>query len=203
MPRIRAENIEAHKELQRREILEATHSLLAEAGTAEIPLGDVAARVGIGRTTLYEYFRDKDDLIASLVEETLPSVIADLIAGIPQGFDTEERLRRLVRATVEFVVADPVLGLILHRELPRLSAEAQERIRVAHADLSREMSSLYMAGVTEGRFRAMAPDVAGRFIHETIMAAARIIIDAPDPESRLAEVLDATEAFLMGGLSAP
>ena len=202
MPRIRAENIEAHKELQRREILEATHALLAEGGSADIPLGDVAARVGIGRTTLYEYFRDRDDLIASLVEETLPGVIADLIAGIPGGLGTEDRLRRLIRATVEFVVDDPVLGLILHRELPRLSTEAQERIRVAHSELSREMGSLYMAGVTEGRFRAMAPDLAGRFIQETIMSAARTIIDAADPAQRLAEVLDATEAFLSGGLSA-
>jgi len=202
MPRIRAENIEAHKELQRREILEATHALLAEGGTADIPLGDVAARVGIGRTTLYEYFRDKDDLIASLVEETLPGVIADLIASIPGGLDTETRLRRLIRATVEFVVDDPVLGLILHRELPRLSAEAQERVRVALSELSTEMASLYMAGVTEGRFRAMAPDLAGRFIQETIMSAARTIIDATEPSRRLSEVLDAAEAFLIGGLSA-
>lgn len=202
MPRIRAENIEAHKELQRREILEATHALLAETGTADIPLGDVAARVGIGRTTLYEYFRDKDDLIASLVEETLPGVIADLIAGVPGGLSIVDRLRHLIRATVEFVVDDPVLGLILHRELPRLSAEAQERVRVAHAELSREMGALYLAGVTEGRFRAMAPDLAGRFIQETIMSAARAIIDAPDPKRRLAEVIEASEAFLIGGLSA-
>ena len=40
MPRIRAENIEAHKLKTRREILEATRDLLAEIGSADLtPLG--------------------------------------------------------------------------------------------------------------------------------------------------------------------
>ena len=47
MPRIRAENIEAHKLKTRREILEATHSLLEEIGSADISLGEVAHEAGI------------------------------------------------------------------------------------------------------------------------------------------------------------
>ena len=57
MPRIRAGSIEEHKLLTRRQILEATHDLLSETGSADLNLGDLAAMAGIGRTTLYEYFR--------------------------------------------------------------------------------------------------------------------------------------------------
>jgi AcrR family transcriptional regulator len=198
MPRIRAENIEAHKAMTRRQILDAAHDLISEAGTADISLADVAAEVGIGRTTLYEYFRDKDDLIAAMVEERLPEVIQDLINNAGEG-DVKERLDRLAVATVEFIVADRVLGLILHRELPRLSQDAQDRIRVTHQDLAMRMTGLYMQGVREGRFRHMAPDIAGRFMNEVIMAAAKVLIVAKDPAARLEEVTAAMSEFLFGG----
>ena len=198
MPRIRAENIEAHKELTRREILDAAHDLIADVGSADISLADVAAAVGIGRTTLYEYFRDKDDLIASLVEERLPEVIQEVINAAVEG-DVRDRLGELAVATVEFIVDDRVLGLILHRELPRLSQDAQDRIRVSHQDLAMRMTGLYLQGVREGRFRQMAPDIAGRFMNEVIMAAAKVLIVADDPAARLDEVTSAMTEFLFGG----
>jgi AcrR family transcriptional regulator len=198
MPRIRADNIEAHKELTRREILDAAHDLIAEVGSADISLADVAAAVGIGRTTLYEYFRDKDDLIASMVEERLPEVIQEMINAATDG-DVRDRLAELAIATVEFIVEDRVLGLILHREVPRLSQDAQDRIRESHQDLAMRMAGLYMQGVREGRFRQMAPDIAGRFMNEVIMGAAKVLIVASDPAARLDEVTTAMTEFMFGG----
>lgn len=199
MPRIRAENIEAHKLKTRREILDATRELLAELGSADISLGEVALEAGIGRTTLYEYFRDKDDLIASLVEDQLPAVVDELIRRLDTAKGTD-RLVALARETVHFVVSDPVLGLILHRELPRLSSEAQDRIRDAHAELASDMVSAYRTSVENGELRRMAPDIAGRFMQDMIMSAARVLINAEDPEDRYPEVAAELERFLIGGL---
>jgi AcrR family transcriptional regulator len=187
--------------MTRRQILDAAHDLIAEIGSADISLAEVAGSVGIGRTTLYEYFRDKDDLIASMVEERLPEVIEALIADT-SGDDVVERLRSLAAATVEFIVDDRVLGLILHRELPRLSQDAQDRIRVTHQDLATEMVGLYLTGVRAGTFAPMAPDIAGRFMNEVIMAAAKVLIVARDPMARLDEVISAMTRFLLGGFRA-
>ncbi len=202
MPRIRAENIEAHKELTRSDILAAAYELLDEVGSADISLAEVAHQVGIGRTTLYEYFKDKDDLIASLVEERLPLVEDELLGGIPPGLAPELRLEQIARATVHFVVEDRVLGLILHRELPRLSREAQLRVRTSHEMLSTEMVATFRSGVEQGVFRPMGADVAARLIHDVIMSAARIVISAPDPAGKFPEVADAMSLFLLGGLAA-
>ncbi|MCA1736953.1 MAG: TetR/AcrR family transcriptional regulator [Actinobacteria bacterium] len=197
MPRIKAGSIDEHKALTRRQILAATRDLLAETGSADLNLADVAAIAEIGRTTIYEYFRDRDDLIASLVEEELPTVIAGLMAGLGGG-GSDERLLRLAELTVEFVATDPVLGLILHREVPRLSFEAQDRIRIAHNDLSAAMVGFYLDAVEAGRFRKMSPDLAGRLIHDVTMSAARSVIAAPD---RLYEVAANLRQFLAGGFA--
>ena len=75
MPRIRAASIDEHKALTKRALLDAAQALIRESGTADLPLGEIAIAAGVGRTTLYDYFDDRDDLIATLVEDELPGVV--------------------------------------------------------------------------------------------------------------------------------
>lgn len=201
MPRIRADSIAEHKALTRQQILGAAQDLIAEVGSADISLGEIAAAVGIGRTTLYEYFTDRDDVIASLVEDELPDVVANLLLTVPEGLAPPVHLAEVAERTVRFVANDRVLGLILHREVGRMSAEAQHRIRVAHSDLVSEVASIYAAGVEQGSLRDLPIDLAGRFIQDTIMSAARAVIAAPDPDQRLPEILSAMRSFLLNGIA--
>ena len=197
MPRIRAASIDEHKALTRAALLDSAWRLIADAGTAEVPLGEIALSAGVGRTTFYDYFDDRDDVIASLVEEKLPGVINDLIGSIPANLDTGTRLARLASKTVEFVATDQVFGVILHREAGRMGLEAQRRIRLSHSQLATELASIYQEGVAKGVFRAMPDYLAGRLIQDTIMSAARALID---DETRRGEVTRTVEEFLLGGL---
>lgn len=199
MPKIRAASIDEHKEMTRRALLDAAYQVIDEAETADVPLGDIALAAGVGRTTFYDYFDDRDDVIASLVEDRLPDVIAELIDSVPNNLGTADRLAKLASATVEFVATDRVLGVILHREAGRMGPHAQERIAESHSQLATEMASMYMTGVIEGVFRPMPRYLAGRLIQDTIMSAARALID---DDSRRHEVRDGVEAFLLGGLGA-
>lgn len=201
MPRIRAASINEHKALTRSALIDSAKSLIAAAGTAEVPLGEIALAAGIGRTTLYDYFTDRDDLIAAMVEDELPVVLDDLIASVPRLGTPSERLGDLACRTVEFVVGDPVLGLILHREVGRMGLDAQERIREAHAELADAMVGLYFEGVRSGEFREMAPDLAGRLIYDTIMSCAKTVIAAADPGARIVSITSHLRLFLIGGLS--
>jgi len=201
MPRIRATSIDEHKALTRSLLLASAKDLIASAGTAEIPIGEIALAAGVGRTTLYDYFTDRDDLIATLVEDELPGVISDIIAAAPRSGSAGARLADLSVRTVEFVVNDPVLGLILHREVGRMGLEAQQRVRAAHSNLAEAMIGLYFEGVERGEFRLMPPELAGRLIQDTIMSAAKTVISASDPEERIDTVTRHLRLFLLGGLS--
>lgn len=50
------------KEDKRRKIMKAAELLFSRRRIHEITMEDVAARAGVGKGTLYRYFRDKDDL---------------------------------------------------------------------------------------------------------------------------------------------
>lgn len=202
MPRIRAESIAEHKALTRSRILAVAQDLFAEWGYEDTSFGDISASMGIGRTTLYEYFTDKEDLLASLVEETLPQTIRDMVSKIPEDCTPTERLRELTVRMVEFVAVDPTLGLLLHREVPKLSSNAQQRVAVAHQGLSHEFADAYRRGVAAGELKLLPAGLAGRFLNDLIMSAARALIDSEDPGQRLGEVTLAVTDLLFNGLSA-
>lgn len=201
MPRIRAENIAEHKKLTRGQILEAAQQLFHDLGYQETSLADVAAAVGIGRTTLYEYFSDKEDLVVSLVEEELPKLLHRLVESVDRTQPHDQQIAGLARGMVEFVVMDPTLGLILHRDIPKLSPAAQVRVRDAHTEFTQAFARIYQEGVDAGELRAMPIDLAGRFLQDLIMSAARALIVRPDPADRMEEVASAMVVFLLHGMS--
>jgi len=196
----RADNLTEHKAHVRQQVLDAAQVLFARDGYEMTSLGSIAAEVGIGRTTLYEYFTDKEDLVATLVEETLPGVIDDLVNSA-RSEDRKERFVELAVGMVDFVSKDPVLGLLLHTEVPKMSDEAQRRVAVAHTGLSAEFGAVYRAGVEAGVLRSLPPRLVGRFVQDIIMSAARAVMDSEDPKAASPDITAAMVTVLLDGFA--
>ena len=201
MPRIRAASIAEHRIITRAQILEMAQKLFATWGYQDTSFGDIAAAVGIGRTTLYDYFTDKDDLLASLVEEKLPPTIRDIVEHVPTDLGPDERLRLLVIRMMEFVALEPTMGLLLHREVPKLSESAQQRVAAAHQTLAREFVDTYLAGVETGVLKQLPPGLAGRFLNDMIMSAAQVLIDSSDPAQELSTISGVITDLIFDGLA--
>ncbi len=138
--------------------------------------------------------------MASLVEEALPRETRQLLSDIPEGLSCSDRLAEVAVRLVEFVATHPTLGLLLHRAVPKLSSEAQERVAAAHGDLVTEFAQIYQRGVQSGEFRPLPPDIAAGFIQDLIMSAARTLNQEPEPKQRLPEVAESLVDFLRHGL---
>ena len=201
MPRINAPTVGEHRDATRRALFAGARDLFGRFGYVETRLSDISDHANIGRTTFYDYFDDKEDLLASLVEESLPEVFEAMIGEIPRTLPSGDQLAALVVSMIEFVVSDPVFGLILHRDVPRLGPEAQRRIAASHQNLITEFSRLYREGIESGAFRAFPFDLAGHFILDVVMSGARTLLNSEDPKQRFHEVADETVRFLMKGLS--
>ena len=57
MPKLWDETIDAHRREVRHAILHATGALVAEHGLLSVTMSQIAEQAGIGRATLYKYFR--------------------------------------------------------------------------------------------------------------------------------------------------
>lgn len=202
MPRIRAGSIAEHKELTRREILAAASALFRNQGYAETSLGDIAAYVGIGRTTLYEYFTDKADLLATLVEETIPEVIGEIVADADGAGTARERLGELVVRGLEFVSDEGHLGALVMQELPRLGGDAGRRVWEAHDRLGAAVDDLVAEGIASGEFRPFDAAIAGRIVTSLLMTASQTLIRSHDAKQRRHDIADTLVRFVFEGLAA-
>lgn len=202
MPRIRAENIATHKALTRRQILDSARQNFLEFGYPDTSLGDIAVDADIGRTTLYEYFEDKEAMLVALVTEELPALVEEIVETIPKGLTAKESLGELVLRHLEFIADDSNLGTMLMRASNQLSPQAQAQIRRAHGRLEEAIMDAYAVGAESGEFRSIEPVLAGELINAITMYAARSLIRSSDPKGKVHETIDFILEFLFEGLGA-
>jgi len=101
----------------REKILIAASRLFAASGYDAVSMRHVATEVGMTQANLYNYFRDKEDLIRSS--------LASVFAGKTQAFavtlenisDPEQRLERFVSWFVTLLFEDAIFAKLFFREL--------------------------------------------------------------------------------------
>lgn len=84
MPRISADTVAEHVAQQEAAVFDAAIRLFLERGYAEVGLGDVAAAVGLKRTSLYRYFPDKAHILVRWLRRELDAeaeTARDLLGG--------------------------------------------------------------------------------------------------------------------------
>lgn len=189
------------REETRRALFDAALEEFARHGFRDTTHADLAAAVGIGRTTFYEYFESTEDLLVQLVEERMPVVVSEILESIAGDLDPVQRLRELGIRTVEFVGLDH-LGLILHTEALRTKEESQRRISQAHSGLVGAFAEVYTEGVASGAFRDLPVHIAGQLMFQTVMGAGRSIMDSADPKATVHRTAEIAVDFLIRGLAA-
>ncbi|MFI7680472.1 TetR/AcrR family transcriptional regulator [Actinophytocola sp. NPDC049390] len=100
MPRIQAPTVAEHRARQRRAILDAALAHLAEKGTAP-SLADVGARAGLARSSVYEYFSSRDNLLAEVIADVFPAWAARITVAVETAPTPGERVWAYVRANME------------------------------------------------------------------------------------------------------
>lgn len=190
----------ARKIQTRARLVAVAGDTFARLGYSATTHADLAAAASIGRTTFYEYFDSKEDLLVHLVDVAIPQLSDDLFVGL-EDLAPYEQMSTLVVRMIEFVGTD-ALGLILHTEVPRLPDEVQRRMAAAHAPLSRRFVSIYERGVAEGSFVAMDSRLAARLIYESIMTSGRVLKATNDPKQHVHRIAEAASGFVMRGFSA-
>ena len=96
------------KQELRQAILTAAGELFLEQGYERFSLRKVAERIGYSPTTIYLYFRDKDDLLFTVVDEGFVRFGQQLAEAAESQEDPWERLIALGRAYVTFGLQNPV-----------------------------------------------------------------------------------------------
>lgn len=102
---------------KRARILDAAVRVVADKGFFGATIAEIAREAGVADGTIYLYFRSKDDLLVSLVEDALGRILADARARVAAAPTPLEALRAFIRHHLEEVARRPDLALVLTVEL--------------------------------------------------------------------------------------
>jgi AcrR family transcriptional regulator len=149
-----------------RAILDATLTLLDEGGYGPLTIEAVAARAGVGKTTIYRRWPSKLELVIEAASEMRPALPPEDTGSVQGDFVAFQR------AQVARVAAGP-----LPRIAPRLLAESVGDAEL-HAAFRRELieplraaiGEILRRGIDRGELRGdLDPEIATDIVHGTIV----------------------------------
>ncbi|MFA6008351.1 MAG: TetR/AcrR family transcriptional regulator [Desulfobacteraceae bacterium] len=84
------------------DILEKAAQLIVDIGYNDFTMRKLAEKLKITATTIYNYFKNKDDLFISLLIMGFSDLYADLVEAGKKGSSPAERLRAMIAAYTDF-----------------------------------------------------------------------------------------------------
>jgi len=133
-------------------LLQAAIRIFKEKGVAGFNMRELAARAGVSAMTPYRYFKDKEDILASVRAIAFDSFSQAMEKGFAQGSDAGTRSNGAGEAYVRFAFENPEIYKLMFEinqkdeDYPVL-ARANERAR---ATMTRHVEGLIAAGVLKG-----------------------------------------------------
>ena len=146
MPRISAPSVAEHHAAQERALLDAAQSLLRESKQAP-SMAEVAARAGLARSSVYQYFSSRQDLLRAVVADVFPRWTRRITEAMSSAPTAADAVLAYAHSNLDLVtdgehaVASALAGLApgeelnaeaaqMHRQIGEPLREALERLGV-------------------------------------------------------------------------
>ncbi len=139
--------------------LEAAHELFAERGYAAVTMDEIAARVGVTKPLLYNYFGNKERLYIACMERAGDSLIATIAAAVGKTENPGDALGAGVRAFFSFLDTDRAAWAVLFDETLPHGGEVFERVAAYRGQILDLVSASLLAQFPMRRREAVKTEI--------------------------------------------
>ena len=189
MPRISAPTVAEHRAAQRAALLRAGEAALLEAGVAGVTPRSVCERAGLTRSSFYDYFASKDDLLVAIAIDAIEKWDAELEGALAATEPGAARLRAYVEHTMA-MTADgrhAIAGAL--RDAP-LSPSHRDDLMALHDAMLRPLAAVL------AELGPQAPTTTA-LVHGLLGAGMELVSHGADPT----DVSEQIVRMLTGGLT--
>jgi len=180
---------------RRHKIFRSVVNIFLEKGFQETSMREIAEMAGLGKSTLYDYFKTKDDILLYFFEDQINELTDAAQQIAVQNIPADERLEQITQIHMELLQANKSLFLKMSLEAQRLKPESQKQIqekRHAYQDLIR---ALIDEGIREGVFRKVDSLLAARIL---ITSMAPVVFTSRPTGTPQQMVKETMEIFFKG-----
>jgi AcrR family transcriptional regulator len=183
---------------RRKEISEASVHLFLSNGFNETSMREIAEAARIGKSTLYDYFPSKDDILLSFVEDELQKLTEEMQAIANQNVGPMQKLRRMTFAYMDYLAKNEAFYMKLSLEVQRMAQQSIERIQRKRHALQDLVRGMIDEGIHEGRFRPVDSLLATRVIFTALTPA----VYTTRPSGSRQQMMEEAFTLLLKGIQA-
>jgi AcrR family transcriptional regulator len=183
MPRKRAEkpanSYHAHRERQRRRILDAVWKLFDERGIDRVTMAEITSASGVQPSTMYQYFANKDEIVWAIVGEVMQEVSGRAKKALEGAPNALARITTLL----DFMADELVNNQVEVRFLAQFDATyardwPAERLITLESQINPEgfriFTDLIREGIADGSLRRdLDPDLTMHAVINAVIGAQR------------------------------
>jgi AcrR family transcriptional regulator len=134
--------------IRKSQIRQAAVVLFSERGFYGTGMEDIAARIGMRASSLYNHVRSKHELLAAIMIETMQELIEGFDRATAEG-DPAEQLRAAMVAHVRYHGTHRHEAHIGNREIASLQQPEQDVVRELRRQYARRWQSLIQTGIDQ------------------------------------------------------
>lgn len=136
-------------------LLKEARQAFSEKGLAGARVDEIARAAGVTKQLVYHYFSSKEDLFASVLDESTQDVLADLLALELDHLPPTVALRVLLEHAFDQYRSDPTLGPLAQESLRFHEHNTAHRIRFTDIApvLVTQMDRILLRGAASGEFQ--------------------------------------------------
>jgi AcrR family transcriptional regulator len=169
----------AHRERQRRRILDTAERLFDERGIDRVTMAEITSASGLRASTLYQYFSNKDDIVWAILGEVLADLAALAKAPIATARTALDKIAALLETMAATLTNDPAkvrfmaqFDALYARDWPA------ERLFTVEAQINplgfRYFGTLIREGIADGSLRPdLDPDLTLHAVINAVIGAQR------------------------------
>jgi len=178
---------------RRRQIMTAAKTVFAEAGYHGASIHAIIERAQIARGTFYLYFESKSAVFDSILDQALSDLRTRIrrIEVDPASPPPQVQLREQVVATLEYIVSDRPLALLLLSAGHTPDAEAAERLDQFFAEVRDLLRRALETGMEIGLLRPCQPPLVAAAMLGMIRGVIEFVVrgDALKVDDVVSEIL--------------
>jgi AcrR family transcriptional regulator len=160
---------QAIEEFRLQSIREAAIRVIAKLGFAHTTMQHIADEAKIAKGTLYLYFKDKEELLDSVVDASLQSLREEVGRVLDARLGVEESLRAIVTAQFSFFEAHSELFRVYHEVTGAGRARRKRDCDPHYQEFLDRVAAMFKRAMDRGELRRANPEgLAIFFVEGTI-----------------------------------
>ena len=156
---MRAAAAPAGQKSRREEIMEAALRIFYQKGFYPMKMEEVAQAAGIGKGTVYEYFRSKEELMAAAIDFEFAAVEAKVTEAMNRETSMTDKLAALVATVIRHQQSQKDIVKVSFQEISGCMQELQQILDRRNELYLQQINSLLRQKAEQGEIRNVEPQL--------------------------------------------